>query len=767
MRADKANDAPGVSIRALFAGGKKGPKAKGLGTFLGVYTPTVLTILGVIMYLRFGWVLAEVGLTRTLLIVLGANAITIATTLSFSAVATNTRVGVGGAYFIISRSLGLEIGGAIGLPLFLSQVFSVTLYAFGLAESLRIVWPDVPVQLAAFVIVAAVGALTFRGANLALRAQIPILAFIVISLGALVAGVLHGGMPGDFAVPAAGNVSFWAVFAVFFPAVTGVMAGLGLSGDLRDPGRSIPLGSLAAAGTGLLVYLAVPVLLALGTTADLLPDPLVWTQIAPLGAVLVLPGLWGAIFSSAVGSMLGAPRTLQALATDHLAPKPLAKVGGKQREPVAGLIVSLAIALGAVFLGDLNNVAVVVTMFFLTVYGTVNLVAALESMSGDTSWRPRIKPPWLVSLAGACGCFAVMFLINPLAGVIALGVELLLWLWLQRKKHRADWGDARRDIFEALIRWALIRLSKRPVTARNWRPHVLLFTRSIEKRVDLVRFAHWFSEGHGVLTVCELMTGDLLDEGLKPKERREQMQAIIDRQGLPGFAEVNVVRSVEGGIIDVAQANGLAGFESNTVLLGWREASTQLAEFLRIMRHLEKLNKSVIIGRAQLWEYPREGQRRTVDIWWGGLQRNGDLMLLLAHLLTRSPAWRGCRIRILSVASNDHMRSETEAFLDKLIPEIRIDAEVRVLLKPKERSIREIIHAESSGADVVFLGLATPAPGEEETYAERLRELAAELPSFFFVKNATLFVGELVGARPGTVGAALQKSEEAPKEEDE
>jgi hypothetical protein len=395
------------------------------------------------------------------------------------------------------------------------------------------------------------------------------------------------------------------------------------------------------------------------------------------------------------------------------------------------------------------------------VYGTVNLVAALETLSGDTSWRPRLKPPWLVSLAGAFGCFAVMFLINPGLGVVALSVELLIWLWLERRRHQADWGDARRDILEALIRWALIRLAKRPVTARNWRPHVLLFTHSVEKRVDLVRFAHWFSEGHGVLTVCELVTGDLLDEEGRAKERREQMQGILDHQGLPGFAEVNVVRSVEEGIIDVAQANGLAGLESNTVLLGWREAAPQLADFLGVMRRLERLNKSVIIGRAQLWEYPREGQRRTVDIWWGGLQRNGDLMLLLAHLLTRSPAWRSCRIRILSVASNDLMKKDTEVFLGKLIPEIRIAAEVRVLLKPRDRSIRDIIHRESKNADVVFLGLATPAPGDEESYAERLRELADGLPSFFFVKNATLFVGELVGDRPGSVGAALEKSQQS------
>ena len=291
-------------------------KSKKLGTFLGVFTPTVLTILGVIMYLRLGWLVGNLGLQQIIIVVVLANLITFITTLSFSSVATNNRVGVGGAYFIISRTLGLEIGGAIGLPLFLSQAFSVTLYSFGLAESIRIVWPEVPVQMTAFIIVIIVSGLAYAGAQVALKAQVPVMALIGISLLALAFGAIYKGMGQPFPVVApSGGLNFWVGFAIFFPAVTGVMAGLGLSGDLQNPGRAIPLGSIMAVLFGFVIYLTVPVLLAMGASPEQLRnDSMVWLRIAPLGALVILPGLWGAIFSSAVGSILSAPRTLQALA---------------------------------------------------------------------------------------------------------------------------------------------------------------------------------------------------------------------------------------------------------------------------------------------------------------------------------------------------------------------------------------------------------------------------------------------------------------------
>jgi len=736
-----------------------------LGTFIGVYTPTILTILGVIMYLRFGWVLGQVGLLKTLLIVVLANSITVVTTLCLSAVATNTRVGVGGAYFIISRSLGIEIGGAIGLPLFLSQAFSVTLYAFGLAESLRIVWPGVPVPLSAFIITLIVGALAFRGAGAALKVQLPIIGLIGLSLLALAAGCLSSGdVSRLWAAGEGGTEGFWSVFAVFFPAVTGIMAGLSLSGDLREPRNAIPRGSLLAVLTGFAIYLAVPVLLGIGADpVTLREDPMIWGRIAPLGAWLILPGLWGAIFSSAVGSMLGAPRTLQALAFDRLAPGWLAKTLGKAGEPVFGIFLTLGLALAAIFLGDLNTVAVVVSMFFLTVYGSINLVAALEGVSGNPSWRPRIQVPWWLSLLGALACFGVMLLINVPASLAAVSIELAIWAVLKRRERRGRWGNLWRDVWEAVIHRALHKLARHPMSARNWRPHILAFCGHVENRLPLLRFADWFSEGRGLVTVCELQIGDLLALDLDIEARRDEINTLLQVEGIDAFGEVHVVQNIERGIVAVAQANGIAGLASNTVMIGWPDERERLITLLRAGRSLQRLNKSLLIGNIRDLKLPREGEQRRIHIWWGGLQRNGDLILLLAYLLSCNSEWRNSRIRILSIASNPLMQRKTLSFLEQLVPEIRIEANISVMLKDEKVSVREMIHKTSADADLVLLGLALPEVGEEDAYAQRLYDMVEGLKNWFLVRNGSLFIGDLVLPEKTVTGDEEEGEGDAPK----
>ena len=734
-----------------------------LGTFVGVFTPTILTILGVIMYLRFGWLVGQLGLIRVIFVVILANAITVITTFAFSAVATNARVGVGGAYFIISRSLGLELGGAIGVPLFLSQAVSVTLYAYGLAESFRILWPDLPLMPVTLVVVVAVGGLAVTGAERALKAQVILMGFVGLSLIALAIGAFARSSGADVVLhPPTGEVGFFAAFAVFFPAVTGVMAGLGLSGDLRDPGKSIPLGSLAAVGTGFLVYLIVPILLILGAgPTELRDDPMVWSRVAVLGPWLVLPGLWSAIFSSAVGSILAAPRTLQALASDGLAPRFLWRPNRGAAGLLPGLAVALGIAIAAVFLGNLNAVAAVVSMFFLTVYGTVNLVATFEVLSGDTSWRPKISVPWPVTLAGALACMLVMILINPVAGLLALAAELALWTYLSRKAQKARWGDARRGLYEALIRWALIRLNQRPMSARNWRPHVLTFVVDPVKELDLIRFGDWFSQGRGVVTVCNLVVGDLMSDDLDLEDRRKRIQEVIDAEDIVVFPEVDAVHDVVEGIVNVTQGNGMAGMSSNTVLLGWPDAIELRGAFFRVMRKLERLNKSFVMGRIRpKYMFRRESPK--ILVWWGGLERNGDLLLLLAHLLNSNPEWKGAKVEVMSIASSELMKTRTETYLRRLMPEIRIEAEVRVVVKPKDEPVADVIQRESAEAAAVFLGLQTPEIGEEEAYAERIERLAGDLPVVFFVKNSSLFVGELLES----TDALVEDTDEATAGED-
>jgi amino acid transporter len=726
--------------------------AQRFGTFLGVYTPSVLTILGLIMYLRFGWVVGNLGLPATLVVVLLASSITFITALSASAVATNMKVGVGGEYYMVSRSLGLELGGAIGIPLFLCRTLSITFYSFGLVEAILAVWPaswgEVPAaapQLMAAAIIIMITAVSGRSAALALKLQIPIMVMVGASLVALAAGVLAGGTRNPELVVTLRTApeGFWYVFAVFFPAVTGFTAGIGMSGDLKDSRRSIPRGTLGAVATGTAVYLLVPFLLAISarTTPEELAVPgVIWTSIAILGPWLVFPGLWGAILSSAFGSVLGGPRVLQALAADGLAPSFLARVS-RTGQPTVATWVAGGIALAAVALGGLNAVAQFVTILFLTLYVTINLAAGLESLVGDPSYRPTIKVPWFVSLLGSVGAIVVMFLINPLACLAAVVLESALFVYLRRRSMRKRWGDVRAGIWVALARWALLKLRQHELDPRNWRPQILLFAGDPGKRAGLVRLASWFNQDRGVVTVCRLLVGDL--ELLREVDRIEdEMDRELEEAGVVAFPEVDVVSDFETGVLDVAQANGIAGLHSNTIMFGWSRRRDRLESHLRIMRAMSYAGKNTIITRLNWAHEP--GRDKRIDIWWGGLQNNGDLMLLLAHLLQLNPGWGDATICVRSIARDEQERQLQMEGLAKLLPEARIGAETEVLVKPDELTITEILHRISADADVVFLGLQEPEPGQESAYADRIRELADGLNTCIFVRSAGEFAGRLV-----------------------
>ncbi len=293
------------------------------GTFKGVYVPSVLTILGVIMYLRLGWVLGSVGLPKTLLIVTMASGITFLTALSLAALATNMKVGGGGAYFILSRSLGLEPGAAVGLPLYLAQALGIAFYVSGFAEALTVAYPQWQPRMVGIATLVILALIAWISASLALRVQYLVMALIVASLVSFFLG--HGPEPAVVAEAARAlpeRLSFWAVFAVFFPAVTGIEAGIAMSGDLKDPGRSLPIGTIAAVLTGFVVYLAIPIFLTV-VVADhslFLTEPLIMEKVALRGDI-ILYGVWAAALSSAMGALLGAPRTLQALARDGVLPR--------------------------------------------------------------------------------------------------------------------------------------------------------------------------------------------------------------------------------------------------------------------------------------------------------------------------------------------------------------------------------------------------------------------------------------------------------------
>lgn len=727
--------------------------AQKFGTFLGVFTPSLLTILGLIMYLRFGWVVGNLGLPLTLFVVVLANSITFITALSASAIATNMRVGVGGEYYMVSRSLGLELGGAIGIPLFLCRTLSITFYSFGLAESLVSFWPaawgevtPATIQVIAAVTIVLITALSGKSAGLALRLQIPIMVAIGLSVVALILGVVSGGvrapeMSASFRTAPQG---FWYVFTVFFPAVTGFATGIGMSGDLKDPQKSIPRGTILAVITGFLTYISILVLLSISARIDveeLAKPEIAWVKVAVLGAWLVYPGVWGAILSSAIGSALSGPRVLQALAKDGLAPRFLAKLS-RTGQPTIATWISGAIALAAVSLGELNAVAQFVTILFLTLYVTINLSAAIEGLVGDPSYRPTINVPWYVALLGSLGTISVMFLIHPLACVIAIFLEILLYSYLRRRSLQKRWGDVRAGLWVALARFSLLRLRRHESDPRNWRPQILLFSGDVSKRIGLVRLAIWFNQNRGLITACHVLVGDLAERAAEVRELEKNMEKTFEREGLVAFAEVNVVREYESGLIDIAQAHGMADLRSNTVMFGWPNKPERLETILRIMHGISAAGKSTIIAKLDWAHEP--GQRKQIDIWWRGLQNNGDLMLLLAYLLQLNREWNDAAINIRTIIDDEKDRERMAESLRNLAPQTRIEAETEVIVRQSHQTIIEVMHQYSKNASLVFVGLKEPAPGEEAQYARRLVEMAEGFNTTIFVRNAGEFAGNLV-----------------------
>ena len=715
------------------------PSPTGLGTFGGVFTPSILTILGVIMYLRFGWVVGNVGLAGTLAIVTLATSITFLTALSIAAIATDQRVRAGGAYYMISRSMGIETGGAVGIPLYLAQALSIALYTIGFAESVALRFPGVDQKLLGMGTTVTVAVLALVSAQAAIRAQYVIMAAIGLSLAALVFGTDAAPLAADLAAGAVGGEiereGFWTVFAVFFPAVTGIMAGVNLSGDLKDPNRSIPRGTFAAVGVGYVIYMVLPVLLFYrASTEALISDPLIMTRIAVWGDSIML-GVWGATLSSALGSVLGAPRVLQALARDGALPDRLAWLGtgsGDDDAPRYGTALTLGIALAAVWFGDLNLIAPVLTMFFLTTYGVLNLSAALERFLNSPSFRPTFRVPWALSLLGFVGCVAVMLLINAWATAVAVAFVLAVFVYLERQSLETAWGDVRTGIWMAITRVGLLRLRETP-DPKNWRPHLLVLSGAPQTRWPLVELATAITHNRSILTVSTVVT----TPGVAPLRlmaMEGQIHDFLAERAVQALVRVVAAPDPFEGAERLVDSYGLGAFVPNTVLLGDTKSPERQARYGEAVRHFYENRRNVVIVRdSGAGGY---GRRRRIDVWWGGLKGNGGLMLLIAYLVHTSLEWRGSEVRIQVVAPNEAAAAEMRRTVGERLRQTRTGAALHVILA-EGRSFDDVLRETSRSADLVLLGLAVPEPGADfAAYYTALRARTAGLPTTLFVLAA-------------------------------
>ncbi|NEO51635.1 MAG: amino acid permease [Okeania sp. SIO3B5] len=717
----------------------------GLGTFGGVYTPSILTILGVIMYLRFGWVVGNVGLLGTLIIVTLSTAITFLTSLSVSAIATDRIVRGGGAYYMISRSLGIETGGAVGIPLYFAQALSVALYTIGFAESLVDAFGGLNQLYVALITTIAVAVLAITSAEIAIKAQYFIMAAIVLSLVSFAFG--HPLETTNIEISGASEIvsePFWTVFAVFFPAVTGIMAGVSMSGDLREPSRSIPVGTLAAVGTGYVVYMVLPIILAMRADATtLIEQPLVMKEMAFWGPAILL-GVWGATLSSAIGSILGAPRVLQALARDGVLPSWLSFLGngnGPNDEPRIGTAVTLGVATATVCIGDLNIIAPVLTMFFLTTYMVLNVSAGIEGFLQSPSFRPTFQVHWSLSMLGALGCLAVMFLINAVATVIAALIVLVIFFWLQRRELETTWGDARRGIWMALVREGILQLGEEDT--KNWRPHILVLSGIAKKRWLLIQFADDLTHNRGMITICSVLPSASRDVS-QQSDMQDTIREYLDKRGVQALVRVVTATDFFDGAKLLVETYGIGPLTPNTVVLGDSQEPSRRHRYCQLIGHIHKAKKNVVIFRED--SDRGFGQHRQIDVWWGGLQNNGGLMLLLAYLLRTDIDWRNAEIYLKLVVPEQAAIQPTQANVDRVIRNLRIRTVSQILVS-NGRPFYDILHESSENADLIFLGIRTPGENFTEYY-EDLQSKTANLPSTVFVLAAPGFsYGEVLSDR--------------------
>ncbi|MEM1392216.1 MAG: amino acid permease [Cyanobacteria bacterium P01_H01_bin.150] len=712
-------------------------QSSGLGTFGGVYTPSILTILGVIMYLRFGWVVGNVGLVGSLIIVTLATSITFLTSLSVCAIATDKVVRVGGAYYMISRCLGIEVGGAVGISLYFAQALSIALYTIGFAESVVQTFGSLSQTYIALATTILVAILAVTSAEVAVKAQYVIMGAIVLSLVSLAfGGAIPDVTPQGWDIPENG-VPFWGVFAVFFPAVTGIMSGVSMSGDLRNPSRSIPKGTLAAVGTGYLVYMILPLVISMrADTVTLVKVPLAMQMMSFWGPAILL-GVWGATLSSALGSILAAPRVLQALARDGILPRWLSFLGrgsGENDEPRIGTWVTLGVAIAAVCIGDLNLIAPVLTMFFLTTYLVLNVSASIEGLLQSPSFRPSFKVHWIWSLLGGIGCLGVMFLINAVATIVAAAIVLVIFFWLQQRELTTTWGDVRQGIWMTLLRTGVFQISRAQDT-KNWRPNILVFSGSPYKRWSLIQLAYALTHKRGFITVSSVVSSvgrDLARQIHLENTIREQLQ----KQHVQALVRVVTAPNPFEGMLQLVEAYGLGPLVPNIMLLGDSEQVTRRDQYCNMLVQLHQAKRSIMILRenAELGF----GQFKRIDVWWGGMQDNGGLMLLLAHMLRSTIEWRNAQIYIKLVVSSEAGTKDAEANLNAILKQFRIKAIPEVIFAAN-RSFETILHESSENADIIFLGMATPTDRDFTEYYEQMHARTANLPTIMYVMAAPDF----------------------------
>jgi amino acid transporter len=747
-----------------------------------VFLAAISTILGAILFLRFGYAVAHTGLFGSLLIILVGHAITIPTALAIAEISTNLKVEGGGEYYIISRSFGPMVGGTIGLSLYLSQTISVAFYMIAFTEAATPLFGwvheqtgfvlqrwmiSIPSTLLLLIVIIR------KGADLGVSALWVVVAILAISLISFFVGSApsSAGQLDIFGTVKSPD-DFFTVFAIIFPAFTGMTAGVGLSGDLKNPRKSIPLGTLSATIAGMIVY----VFIVLKLSSSLSPEEMAADQFAMAKVALwgpIIPiGLAAATLSSAIGSILIAPRTMQALATDKVLPvaaiNNFLKAGkGDANEPVNATLVTSVIILAFVAMGDVDFVAQIISMFFMITYGSLCSVSFLEHFAGNPSYRPTFRSKWYFSLLGAAASFIMMFQMSTFYAFLAIVAIVVIYLSLKRSRTaESDLSAMVKGVLFQLTRKLQVLIQRKQSNVMTvWRPSFIAISSNSVSRLAPFDLLRWISHYYGFGTFIHYIKGSL-DEA-HYRESKNNLEKLI-KQGRDSRASIYVDTiispSFKTAVAQIVQIPGIAGMENNGVLFEFQEGNEdEIDNVVEGCQFAAVVDFNICVLKNSERHF---GYKKSIHVWLTpGDYRNANLMIILAYILIGHPDWKGCEIKLFAAFEDEQMSKQANQ-LNELIDQGRIPISQKNVSKiPWNRtdiSYAALVSARSQEADLVIMGFSLHKIIKQR--GEFFKKFA-DIKDILFVRaGQKIVISEADEEMPATATLPLIHSETIPEE---
>lgn len=733
---------------------------KKFGTFSGVFVPSFEAILGAVLFLILPMLVGGMGLNKMLVIVLLANTATLATAFSISDCTTNLEnIGAGGMFAIAKRSLGRAFGGSIGIQLFLAQAASIGFYAIGFADPLQSLAAKFPLwaEFASSagltvlqqkqIIATGIALIAFIagliGADFIVKIQMVIFVILSVSVAAILLSPLFGlEISGVRFFTSNPNIAgtglalgFWGAFATFFPAVTGIDAGVGMSGSLKDPKKSLGKGTFIAIGVTTVVYIGITLVFSyidpelLSVKNGQVPTAIDVFAAFPIIRYLLLAGILFATGSSALSYFMTSPRTAQALTKDKLLPGFLSflekdfKKGGA--EPRWATLITFLIVVPVIWAGDVTVASLVVGVCFLVVYGWINLAAFFERISGNPSFRPTSKGHWAISLYGFVICMVVIALFNFVVGIAIIASQIVIFSLLLKYKSNNKLEGVWWGLYFSLLSRGFKRMRIIIQGTKNWRPIVGIFGFVDDKEYcdHILEMGNSISDYKGLAMI----------NFLKPHKLSGDFSDFVKT----GRLIENKNDSYDDNILAISQASYPGNLNINTVML----PIDKRINHVNLIENIVSMGKNVLLyNHGNKSSYAEE----RIDIWWKD-EMNGNLMSLLAYIIRQSEVARGSTktaVRMIRKLKEDEDPEEVKEYMQKLISAARLDDEL-LILKNDEETVIESISRISKDASLILVGMPGGDVGDigkifalDKVFFTRDLKQYKDLPPVLFVKAA-------------------------------